>query len=199
MITLTTRIEEARRGHGEDRIRVVECSGHKVIVVADGAGGVVGGADAAEFVCGSAIGNAESWPAWLAQVDTVLTAKGTGLAAAVVLSITDDGAIRGASVGDCEAWVFGQGKVVDLTAGQSRKPLLGDGGARPVGFTARLEAGAALIVASDGLWKYVGHARIVEAAALRPLGSAAEALVNGARLRSGSLQDDIAFVGVQAA
>lgn len=195
---MTTRTEEARRGYGEDRIGVVECSGHNVIVVADGAGGVVGGADAAEFVCSSAIGNVESLPAWLAQVDAALTMRGAGLAAAVALSITDDGAIHGASVGDCEAWIFDQGKAVDLTAGQSRKPLLGDGGAEPVGFTARLEVGAALIIASDGLWKYVGHARIVEAAAMRPLGSAAEALVDGARLRSGSLQDDIAFVICEA-
>jgi hypothetical protein len=89
--------------------------------------------------------------------------------------------------------VFGHGEPVDLTAGQVCKPLLGDGGAVPVAFTGHL-GGGTLVVASDGLWKYMKRARIAEAAALRPLGSALAAMIDGVRLRSGALQDDVAIV-----
>lgn len=77
-----------------------------------------------------------------------------------------------------------------------------------------------IVVASDGLWKYVNHeriaetaalvrmptsqhdpkimlavaVRIAEAAALRPLEAVLDALVAGVRLRSGGLQDDVAIV-----
>jgi serine/threonine protein phosphatase PrpC len=129
----------------------------------------------------------------LAQRDAALAAKSTGLAAAVVLSVADDGTIQGASVGDCEAWVFGDGQAMNLTEGQVRKPLLGDGDAIPEGFTAHLSSGT-IVAASDGLWKYMGHARIAGAALLRPLESAVAAMIDGVRLRNGALQDDIAIV-----
>jgi serine/threonine protein phosphatase PrpC len=196
VITVATRIEEARRGRGEDRIAVVEVPGRTIVVVADGAGGVAGGVAAADAVCGAIGGDGNDWAAWLAARDAALAARSTGQAAAVVLSVSEDGAVTGASVGDCEAWVFGRGEAVDLTAGQVRKPLLGDGAAMPVPFAGWL-AGGTLIVASDGLWKYVAHARIAEAAAMHPLESVADTLVNGVRLRNGALQDDVAIVLVR--
>ncbi len=192
-LTIATRTEEARRGRGEDRIAIVECPDRKLIAVADVAGGVAGGAAAAEAICRALAGDARDWAAWLAQRDTTLAASSTGLAAAVVLSISVDGVIHGASVGDCEAWVFAEDEMVNLTARQVRKPLLGDGGALPARFTARVTGGT-IVVASDGLWKYMGHKRIGEAAALRPLESALDALVAGVRLRSGALQDDVGIV-----
>lgn len=193
ILTIATRIEEARSGRGEDRIAVVESSSRRLIVVADGAGGVAGGASAAEAVCGALTDDVSDWASWLEQRDAALAAKSTGLAAVVVLSISDDGAIRGASVGDCEAWVFGRGEAVNLTAGQVRKPLLGDGGAAPVSFTSRMPGGT-LVVASDGLWKYIKHARIAELSKMRPLESALAALIDGLRLRNGALQDDVGIV-----
>jgi serine/threonine protein phosphatase PrpC len=192
-LILATRIEEARRGRGEDRIAIVEASNPKLIAVADGAGGVSGGARAAESICRALINDTRDWTTWLAHQDTLLAEEGSGLAAAVVFSISDDGALRGASVGDCEAWMFTRGEVVNLTAGQVRKPLLGDGGAVPASFTAHISGGT-LVVATDGLWKYMKHARIAELAAMRPLESAVTALVDGVRLRSGTLQDDVAIV-----
>jgi hypothetical protein len=119
-----------------------------------------------------------------------------GLAAALVIAVSTGGVVCGASVGDCEAWVFGAGEPTNLTAGQSRKPLLGDGKAVPVGFSGHLARGR-LVAASDGLWKYTSHARIANAAALHPIESAARALVDGARLRSGALQDDVAVLVCQ--
>ncbi len=192
-LMFATRVEEARSGRGEDRIVVVETSSSKLVVVADGAGGVAGGARAAESICGALAGDTRDWPTWLLQQDAILAERGTGLAAAVVLAISDDGTISGASVGDCEAWLFARGEAVNLTAGQVRKPLLGDGGAVPVSFGSSASGGT-LIVATDGLWKYIKPARIAEIAVMRPLESAVAALVDGVRLRSGALQDDVAIV-----
>lgn len=163
-----------------------------LIAVVDGAGGVAGGVQAAESICRGLADDASDWESWMRKQDGTLAARGTGLAAAVVLSIADDGVIRGASVGDCGAWVI-ERDVADLTSAQVRKPLLGDGHAAPVGFTARWSGGT-LIMATDGLWKYLSHALIVEFAARRPLEAALDALVDGVRLPSGGLQDDIAIV-----
>ena len=130
---------------------------------------------------------------WLAQRDVDLAATGTGMAAAIVLSISDGGDVRGASVGDCEAWVFGDGAPTNLTSQQIRKPRLGDGAAVPTSFVAAGQRGT-LVIATDGLWKYLNHRRIAELARTRPLDAAVAALVDGVRLRSGALQDDVAIV-----
>ena len=194
----STRVEEARRGLGEDMIEVIPLPDRSIFVVADGAGGVSGGAAAAEAVCKAVAdwcrqGKAAAWPEWLAHIDREMaSSKSCGLAAAVIIEIKNDGKIAGASVGDCEAWLFANGAAPrSLTAGQVRKPLLGEGAAVPVGFDGSV-AGGTLLAATDGLWKYLDRARIAKATEIRPLEAAAEALVNGARLRSGALQDDVA-------
>lgn len=191
----TIRIAEALLGRGEDRVAVLSLSDRLLVAVADGAGGVVGGAAAADAVCRAldacAAGAPTDWTAWLAEVDGAMAASRTcGLAAAVAIEIRDDGTILGASAGDCEAWLFADGAARCLTAGQIRKPLLGDG-ARPVALAGRVDGGT-LVVATDGLWKYAGRDRVAAAMPIRPLGAAADALIDAARLRSGALQDDIA-------
>jgi len=195
---LATRIGEARHGRGEDRIETVVLPDRSVFVVADGAGGVLGGATAAETICKAVAdwcrqGKAVDWPDWLSHIDREMSgSKACGLAAAVIIEIKNDGKIAGASVGDCEAWVFVNGTSPrNLTAGQIRKPLLGEGAAIPVGFEGSANGGT-LLAATDGLWKYLNRSRIAEAISIRPLETAAEALINGARLRSGALQDDVA-------
>ncbi|MGA7743961.1 MAG: SpoIIE family protein phosphatase [Polyangia bacterium] len=199
MLPHSTRTEEARPGHGEDRIAEIRMPGRTLFVVADGAGGAAGGADAAEAICGAASAYEDwrmpsDWAGWLAHVDREMSRSRVGLAAAVVIEIWDDGRIIGASVGDCEAWMFGGGAASrSLTAGQSRKPLMGEGTAQPVGFQARLGRGT-LLMATDGLWKCMKRARIAKATAIRPLEAACATLVDGARLRNGTLQDDVALV-----
>jgi PPM family protein phosphatase len=197
----STRVEEARRGRGEDRIEVIPLPDRSVFVVVDGAGGVSGGAAAAETVCKAVVdwcrqGKVADWPEWsewLTHIDREISrSRSCGLAAAVVVEIRNDGKITGASVGDCEAWVFVNGTTPkNLTAEQIRKPLLGEGTAIPVGFEACVNGGT-LLAATDGLWKYLDRARIAKATAIRPLATAADALVDGVRLRSGALQDDVA-------
>jgi len=70
---------------------------------------------------------------------------------------------------------------------------LGEGTVRPVGFEARLGRGT-LLMATEGLRKYMDRARITKAASIRPLEAACTALVGGVRLKGGTLQDDIALV-----
>jgi serine/threonine protein phosphatase PrpC len=194
-----TTIEEAARGRGEDRLAVVRMADRTVFAVADGAGGVVAGATAAEAVCDAVVeqcrrGVPRSWSEWLTQLDRRMPRA--GLAAAVVVEVRHDGGIVGASAGDCCAWMIAGYLVTDLTANQQRRPLLGEGKAVPVDFDVEAPA-CMLVVATDGLWKFASRARIVRASTLRPLESAATALVEGARLGGGSLQDDVAIAIVE--
>jgi serine/threonine protein phosphatase PrpC len=199
MLPHSTRTEEARPGLGDDRVAEIRMPGRTLFVVADGAGGAAGGADAAKAICGAASAYQDwrmpsDWAGWLTRIDREMSRSRVGLAAAVVIEIWDDGRIVGASVGDCEAWMFGgDGASRSLMAGQSRKPLLGEGMAQPVGFQARLGRGT-LLIATDGLWKYMKPARIAKAVAIRPLEAACTALVGGVRLKGGALQDDVAIV-----
>jgi serine/threonine protein phosphatase PrpC len=192
----TTRTEEARRGHGEDRCAVVQLPDRTILVVADGAGGVIAGATAAEAVCEAVVdrckrGVPPSWSGWLSQLDRSMPRA--GLAAAAIVEVRNGGHIVGASAGDCEAWLFAHGLANDLTSKQIRKPLLGEGKSVPTAFEADA-ADAVILVATDGLWKCANRTRIARATAVRPLEAAAKALVDAARLKSGALQDDIGLV-----
>lgn len=194
----STRVEDARRGRGEDRVATFRLVDRTVFVVADGAGGVAGGAAAADAVCKAVLdqcrrGRVADWSEWLTRLDREMASSNLpGLAAVVVVEVSNDGLIAGASVGDCEAWVFEDGAKTNLTAEQVRKPLLGEGEALPVMFEAHVARRGTVIVATDGLWKYMGRDQIAKAASVRPLESATATLVDGVRLKSGALQDDVA-------
>ena len=192
MLAIASILKEARLGRGEDRLAVVGGVGLQCIVVADGAGGMARGSEAAESVC-HALAAETDWARWLERQDAALAARNTGQTAVVCLSITGDGRISGASVGDCAAWLFGRDTHEHLTESQVRKPLLGDGAAQAAAFEGRL-AGRTLVVATDGLWKYMALSRIAIAAAIRPLEAALFALIDGVRLPNGTLQDDVAIV-----
>ena len=194
----STRVVEASHDRCEDRIEVIHLPDRTVFVIADGAGGVAGGAAAAKAVCRAVADRCRQdeiadWTGWLTLIDREIAgSKDCGFAAVAIVEIENDGKIVGASVGDCEAWVFVNGMALkNLTIGQIRKPLLGGGDAIPVGFEGSV-AGGTLLMATDGLWKYLDRIRIAEATSIRPLETAAEALIDGARLKSGALQDDIA-------
>ena len=215
-----TRAEEESPGHGQDRMSVRRLCGTLSLRMADGAGGLPGGGEAARLLCESDVIPGEADAAeiictadlrdhpgrWLSFMDGHISlisrmqgrAPGSppGLTAAAILTITDDGEITGASVGDCEAWIFGAGKApVGLTSGQSRKPLLGEGAASPVEFRGCLSHGV-LIMATDGLWKHVSRGQIARLAHSLSPDLLAGALVDSARLPTGRLQDDITIMVV---
>ena len=137
------------------------------------------------------------WQALFTKVDReIATSEQGGETTAVVVVLSPRGII-GVSAGDSEAWVITADHVDDLTAGQNRDRL-GSGRARPVAFS-RPSLDGALVLASDGLWKYASAERIAEAVRGREPDEAAEALRALVRLPSGRYQDDLALVVVAAA
>jgi serine/threonine protein phosphatase PrpC len=168
------------RGAGQDRAVVVGSR----IVLADGAGGTARGGQAAERTV-ALLATSDDFEA----VDAELVTLG-GQATAVAIAI-DGGTLRGASVGDSEAWLVDGAHVHVLTERQQRKPLLGDGGV-PVAFSSRF-AGT-LVVGSDGLFKYVARGHIVAACTAATVDEVAEALIAAAELPNGGLQDDVSVV-----
>lgn len=116
----------------------------------------------------------------------------TGQSTAVIVSIRG-GVLSGASVGDSGAWLVHATEAIDLTVGQSRKPLVGAGG-RPWRIPATPLGDGTLLVASDGLFRYAQRAAILRMAAADDLAAAAQALIGLVRLPTGALQDDAAVV-----
>lgn len=200
---LSVLVEDVVARSGQDLLTTVRLPTGTLIAIADGAGGVAGGTEAARRVCAAAEElnrpllrtgewKSESWVVWLSTCDRSMM-SGLGLAAAVVVMVSDDGGVIGVSVGDCGAWLFEDGVATDLTSGQHRKPLLGEGRAVPVPFEARLEGGT-LVVATDGLWKYMKPGLIaqISGAGDRSSDEVVRSLVDGVKLANGKLQDDVA-------
>jgi len=165
-----------------------------VLLLADGAGGVSGGGQAADFVVAEASPAAltpQACVAELLRLDHVLDRDPQcGETTAVVLVISA-GTIFGASVGDSGVWTCHPEASFDLTARQSVKPLLGSGRAQPVPFGPHF-FNDRILLASDGLLKYVPQQRIRPLALLNPISRAVDELIAAARLPSGALHDDLA-------
>jgi serine/threonine protein phosphatase PrpC len=191
----TTSITVAHQQHCEDRVQVVELDGGVVIIVADGAGGMEAGGEAAETVIREVTAAAslqrdpESWCAVLRQTDHRV---GPGQATGVVVARSAHG-IVGASVGDSRAWLLEQDEVKDLTQGQRRKPLLGSGEAWPVGFR-HPPSQALLLVCTDGFCNYVRRERLLREFLWIDFAVLAHHLVEMVRLPSGAFWDDIGIV-----
>ena len=167
------------------------------MAVADGAGGTGGGGAAADRLINSLskltaeAANADWWSVLL-ELDEELSARGAETTA--VVAFADGDRVRGASVGDSEAWLISPtGELADLTKHQRRKPLVGSGEALPVEFEAELQ-GRRLLLATDGLTKYATAERICALAMQGSVAQSADALANCVRLPSGAFQDDIAVV-----
>jgi hypothetical protein len=97
----------------------------------------------------------------------------------------------GAQVSVIRGWMLpADGAVRDLTAHQDRARL-GSGHAHPVRFKAQLMG--RLVLATDGLFKYIRAADIRTCAA-----RGVDALIDSVRLKSGAaLQDDVAVILLQ--
>lgn len=191
------------RKNNEDRVQVVERNDALVVLVADGAGGLAGGATAADGVVeavGSAvdddgfdINSASGWNNILGDVDKKLAATFAGETTAIVLSVSSAGVV-GASVGDSQAWVISAAGIDDLTGDQNKKRL-GSGRAVPITFF-RPRLDGVLVVGTDGLFNYTTAARIVQAIRDRGPQEAVEALRDLVQLPSGNYNDDFGAVVV---
>jgi len=182
-----------RRGEGQDRAFALACEHGIVIAVADGAGGMSGGAQAAKAVVDAvaAVGShAYDWTMLLAQLDH--DQIGFGQTTAVVVWLTRDQLV-GASAGDSAAWIIRGTEVEDVTRAQHRKPLIGDGAVITT-LAAGPLAGGTLLVASDGLFRFAKREDIVRIAGGPDLAAAANQLVELVREPSGQVPDDVTVV-----
>lgn len=192
---------QANRPPGDDRAAVIAHAGGVVAVLADGAGGTGrGAAEAAESLItwtralvsrDAGLQGAAPWHDLLTRADRQISMN-SGQTTGVVVAVTEQHLV-GASVGDSRAWLVGPSGFDDLTAGQSRKPLLGSGEAKVVSFERTTWQGT-LLLASDGLINYAPAPRICEIARQGDLEQAARDLVKLVRLKSGELQDDVSVI-----
>lgn len=194
MISATYRVESA--GSNEDQLLIRRRGERTVAVVCDGAGNGGRGALAAELAIDelARIIGQEGFIDWvraLVGVDQLLKRQAQGgETTCVVVDISDDGDLRGASVGDSGAWMLpARRPVLDLTAHQDRARL-GSGQAGPVRFKAQLMG--RLLLATDGLFKYIRAADVRTCAA-----RGVDALIDSVRLKSGALSDDVAVILLQ--
>ena len=203
----TTHASAANPSQCQDRHNVIELPDRLVVVVADGAGNSGLGREAALTCCQIVRDEANSglpthdWIACLREVDAVLAVDGPGRAAAVVVEIREDGRVIGAGAGDCQARAVSYPHLEprprlkwDLTADQAPKPLLGDG-AVPTAFAEQIP-GSLLLVATDGLWKYLRESIIFDRLLRPPLDRVGTALEERLRAQSRELQDDVTIVTV---
>lgn len=181
-------ISQGGQGRGEDRLAIWLDGDRLLVIVCDGAGGIPGGARAADLACAALLRGAPEDPAaLLSRVDLALEADPfAGECTAVVAWASPEGA-WGASCGDSAAFVDG----VEVTRGQHRKRRLGSGRARPVSFR---QSGRRLLVCTDGLSGVVRGEALASALAARRLSGSCQALVDAARMPGGELVDDLALV-----
>lgn len=187
----------------EDRAEVFAHDGTLIVVVADGAGGVAGGAAASDAIvravqaksAGSPLDSFDvrAWSDVLVTADAELArSRDAGETTAVVIVVGPHG-VLGVSAGDSEAWVVGP-RADRLTAQQDRARV-GTGRCRPTAFH-RPQLGGVLVVATDGLFKYARSDAILAACAAADVSTLAERLVDLPKLRSGAYPDDLAVVVV---
>ena len=187
---------------GQDRLAIQQFDDRIVLVVADGAGGTRGGAEAAQFACdrvmqfaAASAGSARDWTERLHAIDHELSKSDLGGQTTVVVAEIWNGRVSGASVGDSQAWLVSpRGEMLDLTEDQQRKPLLGAGTAGPCPFGPIEMHGARLLLATDGLFQYAAQNKVVNVTAARVIPRAPSLLIDLARLPNGELQDDVAVV-----
>ncbi len=174
---------EAASRTDEDRVRVDRHEGMVVLALADGAGGTSLGRSAAEEVVRAPERFGPDLVSSLRALDARLEGQSTGVFAHFI-----DGTVYGASVGDSQVWALHE-EWSELTARQSRKPLLGSQQASPTLFGGQAEA---LVVGSDGLFNYVENPtrRVADP-------DAAWRLVEDARLPNGELWDDLTAIIVR--
>ena len=209
-LTYVTKTASYRK-NSDDRVRVLKLDdGAIVLIVADGAGGIGGAAQAAdtavrEVEAKLAVHTIDVWSpdAWcdlLVAIDREIELDPkSGESTLVVAVVSESGRICGASVGDSGAMLFADdGSVDDLTEHQHRKRRLGSGRALPVGFM-REQWNGSLLIATDGVWNYTSTALIRDVVVLggADLEVAGDRIVDLVRLRSAAFNDDLALVLVR--
>lgn len=205
-MTLEVATRQSDRGggadNGDDRLWATRLGDSLLAVLADGAGGMPGGAEAAQAfvdftkrqVLEGTVGTtATDMCALLGKADTLIEDSPHAGETTAIIALITGRQLVGASVGDSEAWILRGSDHQALTAGQ-RKKRLGSGRAHPVRFDATLRAEARLLLGSDGLFGFAKPAAIVTAAMHSPLSAAAGRVLTSARMSNGNFGDDVSVV-----
>lgn len=179
----------------QDRVSIVSLENRMVLILADGSGGLSGGAEAAELFLrlgtevAPKLNRAEDCFRFVYEADQhIYKASDCGETTGVIVVVSSI-AIFGANVGDSAVWLFTPGDKHELT--RVRKPYLGTGVAAPHQFS-RERCEGTLVAASDGLWKYTSIEAIEKKIRAGNPGQFASELAELVRLRSGTFPDDIA-------
>jgi len=172
-----------------------------IVCVADGTGGISGGAKAAElFVDGVrratldssfGINDPAAWIALLEALDKEIALDPLAGETTGVALVVASGMIVGASCGDSKAYLYGPSGWQELTSCQLRKPRLGTGQAKAKAFLT--EAHGTLVVGTDGLFDYVSLDDMAPIL-LRASDEAGNALVRLVLDQHKRLLDDISVV-----
>lgn len=184
----------------QDRGLIIRGDQKMVLCVADGAGGLSGGAEAASMAVDfvrrntSLMGNPESCAEVLRETDTAIARDSIAGETTCAVAVVTSEEVFGASVGDSGVWLIPEnGAHTDLTQAQQRKPFIGSGSAWPVPFRSPRQAGG-LLLATDGLFKYTSAERIIETYREHPVDVAARRLIELVRYPSGALPDDVTLI-----
>lgn len=177
----------------QDRTLIINEHERCLLAIADGAGGHGDGAAAAEFALAaiqsasinSHASNSLFWQSQLMLIDRRLEARQLGATTLVIVVISNQRVV-GSSVGDSRAWLIGHEQGAELTCGQHRKPLLGDGGIMPVPFDMPYRSEAVLL-GTDGLFNYANSDQLKTAVQSRQ--NPAD-IIKFAQLPNGGYVDD---------
>jgi hypothetical protein len=179
-----------------------------ICVVADGQGGQRGGGPAARLACETVVGQASKMPAHLLEEPAswlgILQAADKAVDAEPVCGFTtligfavSNRRVCGAANGDSAVAIRYRSVIDDLTKGQEKNPPIGSGFAAVVPFGAKLKAPWTILAMTDGVWRFGGWDSI--AAAKDKQGKELlDALLAGARLPAGKLQDDFTLVVIDS-
>jgi serine/threonine protein phosphatase PrpC len=185
----------------QDRLEIFSDEDRTIVALADGAGGISGGAEAAEQLIRivgenkASLLSAGDCVKLLETADEQICDDAAAGETTGLILIAQGSQIFGASVGDSEAWFYSSDGMVHLTRDQRRKPFLGSGAATATGFSLEAREGL-ILIASDGLWKYTSQEKIAAEVQRADQSTFLERLFNLVRLRSGALQDDVAIAAL---
>lgn len=184
----------------QDRGAVIEASVGLIMVVADGAGGQSGGAEAAamavELVRQTAndFRDANACVALLQNMDRAISQDRVAGETTCALAVVTRAGVYGASAGDSGVWVVNESGFINLTERQSRKPFISSGSAWPMLFDYRITDRDSLLLATDGLLKYTGSERIVAICRTEVCSHVPRRLIELVRYPSGALPDDVTVI-----
>jgi serine/threonine protein phosphatase PrpC len=198
--------------HNEDAVVVQAHPEDNTVLIcalADGQGGQMGGARAAQVAVEKCVQLAASHSAkqlleastWYQIIsgadDAVNDDPNAGYSTLVALCVADD-SICGASCGDSAVLAVWESSHEMLSERQRKNPPIGSSAAFPVAFFATLQPNSKLLIVSDGVWKYVGWDAIIETCRAHEKQDLIDALRQlSLSQNSNQLPDDFSIVLVQ--